>query len=139
MARFAKPRLEGFPKNLIERGFIYHGDIGWYKDDAVLAVEWLHGKSAAIVDAEVWLVKNAFVQPHIRTADGLVTCHYSTTTVPDESWQAFANRSLNEATAFILQFQWPDNAVEVGEPEVRFCLSWVWREWIEEDKFRFPK
>ena len=140
MTRLAKPRLpEAFPKLLIDRGLTYHGDIGWYADDAIKAAEWLHEKGAAIVNAELWLVKNAVVQPHIRTATGLVAHHYWTTTHPSETWEAFANRSFRESVDFMRQFQWPDCATEPVEHEVRFCLSWVWREWLEENEFRFPE
>ena len=140
MARGAKPRLpEGFPKSLIDRGFIYNGYIGWCKDDAVMAAEWLQEKGGAIVDAELWLVKDAAAQPHIRTTAGPLAYHYWTTTRPLETWQGFAGRSLDEALAFIRQFRWPDDAAEPGEGEVRFCLSWVWKEWLEESEFRFPR
>jgi hypothetical protein len=130
---------EGFPKSLIDRGFAYHGDIGWCKDDAVMAVDWLHGRGAAIVDAELWLVKNAVVQPHIRTASGLFAQHSWTTTRPSETWEAFANRTLNDATDFVRRFQWPEDSREPAERDARFCFSWVWREWLEEDGFRFPE
>jgi hypothetical protein len=140
MSRLAKHRLpDGFPKSLVDRGFIYHGEVGWRGDDAVMAAEWLHGKGAAIVDAELWLVTNAVVQPHIQTGTGPVAYRYWTTTRPSETWKAFANRSLNEVVGFIRQFQWPENAAELVQQEVRFCLSWVWKEWLEEDEFRFPK
>ncbi len=139
MARLAKPRLpEGFPPPLIARGFTYHGYVGWNKDDAIMAAEWLHGKGAAIVDAELWLVKGAVVQPYIQTASGPAVYHYWTTTYASETWAAFKNRSLNETADFIRQFRWPDNAVG-SVKEVRFCLSWVWREWLEEGEFRFPE
>jgi hypothetical protein len=139
MARLAKPRLpEEFPTPLIDRGFTYHGYIGWNQDDTIIAAEWLHGKGAAIVDAELWLVAGAVVQPHIQTDSGLAVYHYWTTTHPSETWAAFQNRSLNEATDFIRRFRWPENAAESGK-EVRFCLSWVWREWLEENEFRFPE
>jgi hypothetical protein len=140
MARLAKHRLpDGFPKLLVDRGFIYHGEVGWYRDDAVMAAEWLHGKGAAIVDAELWLVTNAVVQPHIQTATGPVAYRYWTTTQPSETWEAFANRSLNDVAGFIRQFQWPENAAEPVQQEVRFCLSWVWKEWLEENEFKFQK
>ena len=140
MARFAKHRLpDGFPEPLLDRGFIYHGEVGWYRDDAVMAVEWLRGKGAAIVDAELWLVKNAVVQPHIQTVAGSVAYRFWTTTQPSETWEAFANRSSRDAMGFIRQFQWPENAAEPSQQEVRFCLSWVWKEWLEEAEFRFPK
>jgi hypothetical protein len=140
MARLAKHRLpDGFPEPLFDRGFIYHGEVGWYRDDAVMAAEWLHGKGAAIVEVELWLVKNAVVQPHIQTATGPVAYHYWTTTQSSETWEAFANRSLNDVASFIRQFQWPRNAAEAFQEEVRFCLSWVWKEWLEENEFRFPK
>ncbi len=43
MARLAKHRLpDGFPKPLFDRGFFYHGEVGWHRDDAVMAAEWLH-------------------------------------------------------------------------------------------------
>jgi hypothetical protein len=129
MGRIAKHRLPGgFPKPLFDRGFTYHGEVGWYRDDAVMAAEWLHGKGAAIVDAELWLVKNAVVQPHIQTAIGPVAYRYWTAPQPSETWQTFSNRSLGESADFIRQFHWPENAVEVGQQEVRFCLLWVWRE-----------
>jgi hypothetical protein len=131
MARLAKHHLpDGFPKPLFDRGFIYHGEIGWYRDDAVMVAEWLHGKGAAIVDAELWLVTNAVVQPHIRTATGTVAYRYWTTTQPSETWEALANRSLSDVAGFIRQFQWPENAAEPVQQEVRFCLSWVWKEWL---------
>jgi hypothetical protein len=140
MARLAKPRLpEEFPKPLVDRGFAYHGDIGWREDDAAIAAEWLHGKGAAIVDAELWLVKNAVVQPHIQTASGLIAYHYWTTTRPSETWESFANRTLSDTTNFIRRFQWPENSSEPAERDVRFCFSWVWREWLEEDGFKFPE
>lgn len=139
MARLAKHRLpDGFPKPLFDRGFIYHGEVGWHRDDAVTAAEWLHGKGAAIVDVELWLVKNAIVQPHIQTGTGPVAYHYWTTTQPSETWEAFANRSLNDVAGFIRQFLWPENAAEPFQQEVRFCLAWVWKEWLEENEFRFP-
>lgn len=139
MARFSKPHLpEGFPQPLIDGGFIYHGAIGWRRDDALTAAEWLRGRGAAIVDAELWLVKNAAVQPHIRTTSGLHAYHHWTTTHASETWESFATRSLSETASFISQFRWPDAATERDERDVRFCLSWVWREWLEEDEFRFP-
>jgi hypothetical protein len=140
MAQNAKPRLpEDFPQPLIDRGFAYHGDMAWCKDDAVLAAEWLSAREAAIVDAELWLVKNAIVQPHIQTASGVIAYRYWTTTQPSETWEGFANRALNETTAFIRKFQWPKSANEPAEQEARFCLGWVWKYWLEEDGFSFPK
>jgi hypothetical protein len=140
MARYAEPHLPSeFPQSLIHRGFAYHGEIGWYRDDAVLAAEWLRGRGAAIVDAELWLVKNSVVQPHVQTESGILTYNYSTTTKPSETWEAFASRTLNELTAFIRQFRWPGSATEPVEQEVRFRLNWVWKEWLEEDGFSFPK
>jgi len=140
MARNAKPHLPSeFPQPLIDRGFAYNGQIGWYRDDAVLAAEWLHGRGAAIVDAELWLVKNSVVQPHVQTESGILTYNYSTTTRPSETWEAFASRTLSEVTAFIRQFRWPGNATESVEHGVRFQLNWVWKEWLEEDGFSFRK
>jgi hypothetical protein len=140
MTRFAKPRLPTrLPRHLIDRGFAYHGDIGWYQDDAVMAAEWLHRNGAAVIDSELWLVKNAVVQPHIQTAAGVVAYHNWTATQPSETWESFANRSLDITVKFIGQFQWPENTAEPAEREVRFCLTWVWKEWLEEDGFRFPK
>jgi hypothetical protein len=139
MAQLVKPCLpEGLPTSLTDRGFNYNGYIAWNKDDAIIAAEWLHGKGAAIVGAELWFVVGATVQPHIRTDSGLAAFHYWTTTHPAETWAAFTDRSLNEATDFIRRFRWPDNTAEPSK-EVRFCLSWVWKEWLEEGKFRFPK
>jgi hypothetical protein len=140
MARYAKPHLPPeYPKPLIDRGFAYHGAIGWFRVDALLAAEWLRGRGAAIVDTELWLVKNSVIQPHIQTESGVVAYHYSIATQPSETWEAFANRALNDATTFICKFQWPENATEPAEREVRFCLTWVWKDWIEEDGFMFPE
>src|SRR5205814_656049 len=62
MARYAKPHLPSeFPQPVIDRGFGYHGEIGWYRDDAVQVAEWLRGRGAAIVDAELWLVKDSVI------------------------------------------------------------------------------
>jgi len=140
MTRHAKPHLPTeFPQPLIDRGFAYHGAIGWLRDDALLAAGWLREREAAIVDTELWLVKNSIVQPHIQTGSGAVAYHCSTATQPSETWEAFANRSLSEATTFIRNFEWPENAIEPEEGEVRFCLNWTWKDWIEEDDFRFPE
>jgi hypothetical protein len=139
MARFARPRLpEGFPKALIDRGFTYRGDIGWCQHDAVMAAEWLHDKGAAIVDAELWLVKDAVVHPNIEAAAGPASYHYWTTTQPCETWQEFLDRSFSEAVGFVRQFRRPEDATEAIKQEVRFCFSWVWKEWLEENRFRFP-
>lgn len=140
MARSAKahPPTE-FPQPLIDRGFAYHGQIGWFRDDALLAAEWFRGRGAAIVGAELWLVKNTVVQPHIRTESGVVPYCYSTKTQPSETWEAFANRAFNEATTFIHKFQWPENTTQPVEREVRFCLDWAWKEWIEEEGLEFPE
>jgi hypothetical protein len=140
MARNAKPHLPSeFPQPLIDRGFAYNGEIGWCSDDAVLVAEWLHGRGAAIVDAELWLVKNSVVQPHVQTESGLLPYNYSTTTRPSETWEAFASRTLSEVTAFIRQFRWPGNATESVGHGVRFQLNWVWKEWLEEDGFNFQE
>jgi len=129
MARNAKPHLPSeFPQPLIDRGFACHGEIGWHRDDALRAAEWLRGRGAAIVDAELWLVKNSVIQPHVQTESGIFAYSYSTTTLPSKSWEAFASRSLNEVTAFICQFRWPGNATEPAKQEVRFRLNWVWKE-----------
>jgi hypothetical protein len=139
MARFAKVRLpEGFPKQLVDRGFAYHGYIGWTKEDAITAAEWFYEKGAATVDAELWLVKGAFVQPYIRTDSGTAVYYHWTTTHPLETWKAFARRSLDETADFIRQFRLPSDAAESGV-DARFSLSWVWQEWLEEHDFRFPK
>jgi hypothetical protein len=138
MARYAKPHLpEEFPPPLIGQGFVYHGEIGWCKDDAVHAAEWLRGRGAAIVDAELWIIKDSGIQPHIQTASGVAAYRHSTKTRPSEAWEAFADRTLRDVTAFISTFRWPQNATE-PEQEVRFCLGWVWKEWLEENGFRFP-
>lgn len=140
MARYARPHLPTeFPQTLVDRGFAYHGEIGWHKDDALLAAEWLRGRGASIVSAELWLVKNTVVQPHIQTASGVVAYRYSTTTRPSETWEKFANRSLNEVAAFLREFKWPENSREPVEAEPQFSLGWVWRGWVEEAGFRFPE
>lgn len=140
MARNARPRLPSeFPQPLADRGFAYHGEIGWLRDDAVLAAQWLRGRGAAVVDAELWLVRDSVIQPHIQTASGVVAYRFSTTTQPSETWESFAKRTLNNVTAFISRFQWPKNAIEPVKREVRFCLTWVWKDWLEEGGFRFPK
>jgi hypothetical protein len=140
MRRSAKPHLPAkFPQSLIDRGFAYHGEVGWVKEDALLAAEWLRGRGAAIVDAELWLVKNAVVQPHIQTASGIASYRYSMTPQPSETWEAFANRALNLLKTFVYKFQWPENATESVERETRFRLTWDWKDLIEEDGFRFPK
>jgi hypothetical protein len=140
MARYAKSRLPvEFPQPLIDRGFAYHGEIGWCIDDAVQAAEWFRGREAAIVAAELWLVKTSVVQPHIQTKSGVLAYNYSTTTLPSETWEAFVSRSSNDATAFIRQFRWPENATEPVEQDVRFSLDWAWKEWLEDDGFTFPK
>lgn len=139
MTRFATPRLPaGFPQSLMNIGFLYKGDIGWRKDDAVLAVEWFHRKGIAVVAAELWIVKNAVVWPHIKTLMGVVA--YSTHTEPQssETWEKFVNRSSSEIKDFIWQFTWPENSEESPQSDVRFCLTWVWKEWLEEDGFKFP-
>jgi hypothetical protein len=140
MARRAKPRLPTeFPQSLIDRGFAYHGEIGWCVDDAVQAAEWFRRREAAIVAADLWLVKNSVVQPHIRTESGILAYSYSTATLHSETWEAFVNRSSNEVTAFMRQFRWPENATEPLEQDVRFSLDWAWKEWLEDDGFAFPK
>jgi hypothetical protein len=139
MARSAKLRLpEGFPKSLVDRGFGYHGDISWNKEDAIAAAEWFHENGAATVDAEIWLVQGVFVQPYIETTAGTAVHHFWTTTHPLETWEAFKSRSLNETVDFIRQFRLPTDATGFSK-QVRFCLSWVWREWLEENEFRFPR
>jgi hypothetical protein len=140
MGRYAKVHLPSdFPQQLVDRGFAYHGEIGWYKDAAILAAEWLRGRGAAIGSAELWLVKNGTVQPHVKTALGVVPYRYSTNSLASETWESFANRTLNDATAFIRRFEWPANATESAEPEIRFCVTWVWKDWLEENGFRFPE
>jgi hypothetical protein len=140
MARNAKPHLPTeFPQSLIDRGFAYHGEIGWFRDDALLAAEWLRGRGAAIVEAELWLVENAVVQPHIQTASGISAYRYSTMPQPSETWEAFANRALNVLNTFVCRFKWPENTTESVGREARFRLTWVWKDLIEEDGFRFPK
>ena len=139
MSRDATHRLpKEFPEPLFAKAFVYHGFVSFTREDAVKAAEWLHGKGAAIVDAELWLVKDGVAQPHVRTKTGVVQHRYWTTTHPGESWEIFAKRTLSEVVKFIREFQWPDNSAESGEPDARFCLVWVWKEWIEEDDFRFP-
>jgi hypothetical protein len=121
MARYAKPRLPNdFPQPLIDRGFAYHGEIGWYIDDAVLAAEWFRGRGAAIIGTELWLVKNSVVQPHVQTESGILAYNYSTTTLPSETWEAFARRSSNEVTAFIRQFRWPGMRLNLSS---KMCAS----------------
>jgi hypothetical protein len=140
MARYAKPHLPtAFPQPLIDRGFSYHGDIGWLRDDALAAAEWLQGRGAAVVGVELWLVKNSIIQPHIQTESGVAAYRYSTMPQPSETWEAFAGRALNDVTTFVREFQWPENSTEPVEREVRFCLTCDWKDWIEEDGFRFPK
>jgi hypothetical protein len=140
MARYAKPRLPTeFPQSLVDRGFAYHGEIGWCIEDAVQAAEWFRGREVAIVAAELWLVKNSVVQPHIQTESGFLAYNYSTTTLPSETWEAFVSRSSNEVTAFIRQFRWPENATEPVEQEVRFSFDWAWKEWLEDYGFTFGK
>ena len=140
MVRRAEPRLPTeFPQSLIGRGFAYHGEIGWRVDDAVQAADWFRRREAAIVAADIWLVKNSVVQPHIRTESGNLAYSYSTVTLPSETWEAFVNRSSNEVTAFMRQFRWPENATEPLEQDVRFSLDWAWKEWLEDDGFTFPK
>jgi hypothetical protein len=140
MRRNAKPHLPSeFPQSLIDRGFAYRGEIGWVKDDALLAAEWLRNRGAAIVDAELWLVKNAVIQPHIQTASGIASYRYSTTPQPSETWDAFANRALNVLKAFVHEFQWPENTTESAERQERFRLTWDWKDLIEDDGYRFPK
>src|ERR1700674_2769068 len=140
MARYAKPNLpKDFPEALVARGFAYHGEIGWHKDDALHAAEWLRERGAGIVHAEGWIVKDAAVRPHIQTVSGVVILRYSTTTQPSETWEAFASRTLNEVTAFIRKFRLAEITAESGEHEVRFCLGWVWKDWLEEDGFTFPE
>jgi hypothetical protein len=140
MARNSKPHLPtGFPKSLIDRGFAYHGEIGWLRDDALLAGAWLRDRGAAVVDAELWLVKNAAIQPHIKTTSGIVTYRYSTMPQPSETWEDFANRALNALNTFVCKFQWPESITESGDREARFRLTWVWKDSIEEDGFKFPR
>ena len=138
MARNAKPHLPtGFPQSLIDRGFAYHGEIGWFRDDALVAAEWLRGRGAAIVDAELWLVKDAVAQPHIQTSSGIVAYRYSTMPQPSETWEAFANRALNALNAFVCEFQWPENVTESVAREARFRLTWVWKDLIEKTDLDF--
>ncbi len=140
MRRNAKPHLPAeFPQSFIDRGFAYHGEIGWFRDDALMVAEWLRGRGAAIVDAELWLVKNAVVQPHIQTASGIAAYRYSTMPQPSETWEAFADRASNLLNTFVCKFQWPENTTEAAEREARFRIAWVWKDLIEEDGFRFPK
>jgi hypothetical protein len=78
MRRNAKLHLPSeFPESLVDRGFVYHGEIGWLRDDAVVAAQWLRERGAAIDTAELWLVKNAVVQPHIQGESGILTHRYS--------------------------------------------------------------
>jgi hypothetical protein len=128
-----------FPRSLIDRGFAYHGAIGWCVEDALKAAEWFRERELAIIAAELWLVRDSVVQPHIRTESGILAYNYSTTTLPSETWEAFVSRSSNEVIGFIRQFRWPENAIEPLGQDVRFSLDWAWREWIESDGFTFPK
>jgi hypothetical protein len=140
MARYANLHLPAdFPQQLIDRGFVYHGEIGWHCDDALQAAEWFRGRDAAIVAAELWLVQNSVVQPHIQTESGILAYSCSITTLPSETWEAFVSRSSNEVTAFLRQFRWPENATQPVQRDVRFSLDWAWKEWLEDDGFTFPK
>lgn len=138
--RFSAKRHDS-PSPVSRKAFpnFYLTEVGWYADDAVIAAEWLRERGAAVVDVELWLIANGAVQPHIHTASGPVAYHHWITTLPSETWEQFANRSLSEAKRFMHELNWPENAVEPIYQEPRFCLSWVWKEWLEEDGFKFPE
>jgi hypothetical protein len=81
------------------------GELGWYTDDAIVVAEWLLGRGAAIDSAELWLAKNAAVQPHIQASSGVVPYRYSTDTLASETWELFVHRTLKDVTACLAQIQ----------------------------------
>ena len=79
------------------------GELGWYRDDAIVVAEWLLGRGAAIDSAELWLAlwlaKNAAVQPHLQASSGVVPYRYATDTLASETWEWFVHRTLKDVTA----------------------------------------
>lgn len=114
------------------------GELGWYRDDAIVVAEWLLGRGAAIDSAELWLAKNAAVQPHIQASSGVVPYRYSTDTLASETWELFVHRTLKDVTALVRRFKWPANTTGIGRARGPLCLTWVWKNWLEEGSFRFP-
>lgn len=94
------------------------GELGWYRDDAIVVAEWLLGRGAAIDSAELWLAlwlaKNAAVQPHIQASSGVVPYRYSTDTLASETWELFVHRTLKDVTALVRRFKWPANTTGIG-------------------------
>lgn len=89
-------------------------ELGWYTDDAIVVAEWLRGRGAAIDSAELWLPKNAAVQPHIRASSGVVPYRYSTDTLASETWELFVHRTLKDVTALVRGFKWPANTTGIS-------------------------
>jgi hypothetical protein len=90
------------------------GELGWYTDDAIVVAEWLLGRGAAIDSAELWLAKNAAVQPHIQASSGVVPYRYSTDTWASETWELFVHRTLKDLTGFVRRFKWPANTTAIS-------------------------
>ena len=93
------------------------GELGWYTDDAVAVAERLLGRGAAIDSAELWLAKNAAVQPHIQASSGLVPYRYATDILASETWELFVHLSIapyKDVTAFVRRFKWPVNTTGIS-------------------------
>jgi len=70
------------------------GELGWYTDDAVVVAEPLLGRGAAFDSTELWLAKNAAVQPHIQASSGVVPYRYATDTLASETRELFVHLSI---------------------------------------------
>ena len=99
------------------------GELGWYRDDAIVVAEWLLGGGSAIDSAELWLAlwlaKNAAVQPHLQASSGVVPYKYATDTLASETWELFVHlssvhRTLKDVTALVRRFKWPANTTGIG-------------------------
>jgi hypothetical protein len=94
------------------------GELGWYRDDAIVVAEWLLGRGAAIDSAELWLAlwlaKNAAVQPRIQASSGVVPYRYSSDTLASETWELFVHRTLKDVTALVRRFKWPATTTGIG-------------------------
>jgi|HubBroStandDraft_6_1064221.scaffolds.fasta_scaffold19646_3 hypothetical protein len=118
------------------------GELGWYRDDAIVVAEWLLGRGAAIDSAELWLAlwlaKNAAVQPRIQASSGVVPYRYSSDTLASETWELFVHRTLKDVTALVRRFKWPATTTGIGRAGGPLLPHLVWKKLAEEGGFRFP-
>ena len=114
---------DNFPGELKEDVFTLGTEAAWPTGQAIKVIDWLRENGFAVLGTELWVVRKNGVQPGILVKVIREIHGNDASRMPNESWDAYVNRSGIEASLYLNTFREPPEASQQGQ--LVFNIVWA--------------